>query len=493
MGAFTFFLRLSFTSYVLLLVFISCSESVSAEKGEGEITDGGLHNLRTHAIRLSSVVLEATCSPSPLTSTSIKGSSTKPSLKILHKHNPCSKSKRTKSSENLLMDILQQDRARVESVQHRLLDDVRKDLLKSSKAKLPAQSGRSIGTGNYIVRVGFGTPKKDLTLIFDTGSDLTWIQCEPCAKACYSQQDPIFDPSKSTSYSNITCNTTECNKLKSATGITPGCSASTSACIYGIQYGDQSFSVGYFAHETLTISPSDVFPKFLFGCGQNQEGLFAGAAGLIGLGRDTLSLVSQTASKYGRVFSYCLPSRTSSIGYLALGQTGISSSVKFTPMLSDSRSAGFYFIRMTDFSVGGRKLGIPNSVFTTSSTIIDSGTVITRLPPSAYTPLRTAFRNAMSKYPLTDPISILDTCYDLTNYTTVLIPKIGMFYSPGIMVDVDPSGILIAATASQVCLAFAPNTDDGDVAILGNTQQKNLEVIYDVAKGRVGFGPGSCG
>jgi len=39
-------------------------------------------------------------------------------------------------------------------------------------------------------------------------------------------------------------------------GIAPGCSDST--CLYGIQYGDQSFSVGFFAQETLTLTPTDV-------------------------------------------------------------------------------------------------------------------------------------------------------------------------------------------------------------------------------------------
>lgn len=89
----------------------------------------------------------------------------------------------------------------------------------SSSASLPAKSGSLIGSGNYYVVLGLGTPKKDLSLIFDTGSDLTWTQCQPCARSCYKQIDEIFDPSKSTSYYNITCTSPDCTQLSSATGI----------------------------------------------------------------------------------------------------------------------------------------------------------------------------------------------------------------------------------------------------------------------------------
>ncbi|MFS7968577.1 putative aspartic peptidase A1 family, aspartic peptidase domain superfamily, xylanase inhibitor [Helianthus anomalus] len=55
-------------------------------------------------------------------------------------------------------------------------------------------------------------------------------------------------------------------------------------------------------------------------------------------------------------------------------------------------------------------------VFKTSGMIIDSGTVITRLPPTAYSAPRDKFREGMSKYPLTNPLDIFDTCYDLSNF-----------------------------------------------------------------------------
>ena len=90
-------------------------------------------------------------------------------------------------------------------------------------------------------------------------------------------------------------------------------------CIYLAKYGNGSFTTGYFSKERLTIT-SDVKDNFIFGCGQDNEGLFNGFAGLLSLGRAQVSLVKQTAQKYGQFFSYCLPSTTSSTDHLTFGK-----------------------------------------------------------------------------------------------------------------------------------------------------------------------------
>jgi hypothetical protein len=274
-------------------------------------------------------------------------------------------------------------------------------------------------------------------------------------------------------------------------GNRPRCSL-TSQCIYLIGYGDKSYSIGYFSKERLTITPLDVLDNFLFGCGQDNEGLFNGIAGLLGLGRNQISIVQQAAKKYGLFFSYCLPSTPSSIGHLTFGNGGgVSNTVKFTPLLTLSRGASFYGLGLTGISVGGRQLSIPTSVFSTPGTIIDSGTVITRLPPMAYNELRTAVRESMRGYPMTSPVSILDTCYDFSKNKSVLVPSIAFLFG-GVSVDLDHAGVFFILSSSQACLGFAGNNDASNIVIIGNAQQKRLEVVHDVAGGRIGFGPSGC-
>ncbi|XP_030544011.1 aspartyl protease family protein At5g10770-like [Rhodamnia argentea] len=435
--------------------------------------------IASHTVSASSLSPSPSCSPS-----NTKAGNRKSTLEVIHKHGPCSHLVQGHNPLNHTKTLLQ-DESRVKWIQSRSSNGSN-GLKASAATSLPAKSGITVGTGNYIVTIGLGTPKKDLTLIFDTGSPLTWTQCEPCEGSCYTQSDPIFDPSQSSSYGNISCTSTACSQL-----VDSGCSGST--CLYSIQYGDQSSSVGFFATEKLTISQTDIVDNFEFGCSENNHGLFGRASGLIGLSDDKISIVEQTAAKYGKYFSYCLPSSSSSIGHLTFGKDGeASSSVSFTPLSTVPQGSGFYGISIVAISVGGNRLSIPSTVFSSGGAIIDSGTVITRLPPTAYSALRTTFRKAMANYRMAPALSILDTCYDFSKESTVTLPSITFSFAGGVDVDLDPNGIFFFAKASQVCLAFAANGADSHLGIYGNVQQTTFEVVYDVAGRKLGFGSNGC-
>lgn len=72
------------------------------------------------------------------------------------------------------------------------------------------------------------------------------------------------------------------------------------------------------------------------------------------------------------------------------------------------------------------------------------------------------------------------------------IPTVALQFGGGVTMELDLSGTLYVGSQSQVCLAFAANGDDSDVGILGNVQQKTFNVVYDVSKKKIGFGPGAC-
>ncbi|KAL7165898.1 hypothetical protein ACSBR2_036715 [Camellia fascicularis] len=480
--------------FCVSLFLLLCSSKNGYALGGGERKTMQSH---FHTFQVNSLLPASVCSPS--TKDKSKGTSSV-SLKVVHNYGPCSYHLRPEraSAPPTVTEILTRDQTRVNSIQSRLRQNsLEKDSSSSSKSKatttIPAKSGLSIGSSNYIVTVGLGTPKKQLSLIFDTGSSFTWIQCQPCTVFCYKQKQPIFDPSRSTTYKNITCTSRHCSQLSSATSTTPRCSTNT--CVYGVRYGDNSISQGFFASETLTLTPSDVFPKYLFGCGEKNQGLWNGVAGLIGLGRDRLSIVSQVSSKYGNYFLYCLPSTPSYTGYLTFGTGGRSftgSSLKFTPLLSKSQGPSFYYVDIIGIKVGGKTLSISRSVFKKSGSIIDSGTVITRLPPAAYNALKTAFRRHMTQYRMAKPFSIFDTCYRVKKNTTLKAPSISFVFGGNIEVVIDSSGILFATSSKKACLAFAGNSNSSDMGIFGNAQQKTLDVVYDVAGGKLGFGYRGC-
>ncbi|GAU43732.1 hypothetical protein TSUD_365820, partial [Trifolium subterraneum] len=149
-----------------------------------------------------------------------------------------------------------------------------------------------------------GTPPFNIYGIVDTGSDIVWLQCEPCEQ-CYNQTTPIFNPSKSSSYKNIHCASDLCKSVRRSS-----CNEQA-LCEYTIQYGDKSHSAGDISIETLTLDSttghSVSFPKTVIGCGHSNTGTFRGAAsGIVGLGIGPVSLTTQLKSSIGGKFSYCL-------------------------------------------------------------------------------------------------------------------------------------------------------------------------------------------
>ncbi|KAK6927755.1 Xylanase inhibitor, N-terminal [Dillenia turbinata] len=394
--------------------------------------------------------------------------------------------------------ILSRDQARVRALNHRLSKSKHKKLRKSASGALlrpklvsvPLNPGLSIGTGNYYVKIGLGSPATYYLMVVDTGSSFSWLQCQPCLSFCHSQVGQIFDPSASKTYKKLSCYATECSALKSATLNDPGCD-SKKTCLYAASYGDSSFSIGYLSQDLLTISPRDTFPGFVYGCGQDNEGLFGRSAGLIGLAKNKLSLLSQVSKNYGYAFSYCLPSTGSFSGSLSIGKASLfSPALKFTPMMSDSLDPSLYFLRIAAITVAGKLLSVSPTAYKVS-TIIDSGTVITRLPVPVYRALSQAFGKIMSAKHQTAPAySILDTCYKGSVKTiTSDVPTVQIMFPGGASLNLRPQNVLVDVDSDVTCLAFAGTSN---VAIVGNHQQQGFKVAYDVTSSRIGIAPGGC-
>uniref|UniRef100_A0A8R7PQ52 Peptidase A1 domain-containing protein n=1 Tax=Triticum urartu TaxID=4572 RepID=A0A8R7PQ52_TRIUA len=156
------------------------------------------------------------------------------------------------------------------------------------------------GQAKYLMELAIGTLPVPFITLFDTGSDLTWTQCQPC-KLCFPQDTPV--PTASSSFSPLTCSSDACLPVWSR-----GC-APSSLCGYRYAYGDDSHSAGVLGTETLTFGsgPSQVPAPFAgavaFGCGRDNGGDWYNSTGLVGLGRGSLSLVAQLGFEK---FSYCL-------------------------------------------------------------------------------------------------------------------------------------------------------------------------------------------
>ncbi|WOK96013.1 hypothetical protein Cni_G04720 [Canna indica] len=354
-------------------------------------------------------------------------------------------------------------------------------------------SGGSTGSGEYFSRVRIGTPGTELYMVLDTGSDVNWIQCLPCAD-CYEQVDPIFDPSASSSYAPLSCQSSQCRSLNISSCVK---TARKRRCLYQSTYGDGSYSIGEFVKETITFGSSVRVSGVAIGCGFDNGGNLKGAAGLLGLGGGPLSFISQIAA---RSFSYCLVDRdsdASSILNISVADSATREPVT-APLVRNPRLSTFRYVEVTGMSVGGKMLPVPPSEFAVDEgsgkggVVVDSGTVVTRLSPPVYTALRDAFRAAMGKkLPMVEGRFMLDTCYNLSGRTSVKVPTVMFHFPRGQALPLLAKNCLVSLDgAGTYCLAFAPTTVP--FSVIGNIQQQGIRVSYDLANNLVGFAPNAC-
>jgi len=258
----------------------------------------------------------------------------------------------------------------------------------------------------------------------DTGSNLIWLQCQPC-RTCFNQTSPIFNPSKSSSYKNISCSSSTC---KDTPEVDTSCNHDKDACEYSVAYGRNAKSQGDLSMETLTLdstSDSSVsFPKIVIGCGHvnvlpdNDQ-----SSGIVGMGSGPMSLVKQLGSSIGSKFSYCLipfhsdSSRSNSSSKLKFGDAAVvlGEMVVSSPMVKVIGREDYYFLTFEAFSVGNNRIEYGEGTnVSMQNIVIDSGTPLTMLPPFFYSKLESYVAKEV-KLPCAEPPDHrLNLCYNTT-------------------------------------------------------------------------------
>ena len=356
-----------------------------------------------------------------------------------------------------------------------------KSFVSANTPQIPVTSAH----GEYLMRYSVGTPPVQVYGVLDTGSDLTWLQCQPC-QTCFKQISPIFDPSKSKTYQTISCTTNTCRSVKGSS-----CPSPTSNCKYYISYADLSYSQGDLSFETLTLASTNgspvKIPRFGIGCGHSNFVSFKrGGCGIVGLGSAPMSFVNQLGPSIGGKFSYCLvptrspPSISSKINF---GNAAVVSGhgTVSTPLYSRNGQL-FYYLNLEAISVGSNRIEFESSSLPRGggkgNIIIDSGTTLTFLPNDVYSKLESAVANVVKMTPAKDPTHLLSLCYKV--FDRPYVPVITAHFT-GANVILYDSNTFMKVGDNVVCLAFLPSTS----AIFGNLAQQNMLVGYDLQKNSV--------
>ncbi|XP_059656177.1 protein ASPARTIC PROTEASE IN GUARD CELL 2-like [Cornus florida] len=407
-------------------------------------------------------------------------------LKLIHRDNISSTDRDHRFKERMKRDV-----KRVDSILRRLTNTAGGGGgFDEEEFGSDVVSGTEQGSGEYFVRIGVGSPPRSQYMVIDSGSDIVWVQCEPC-NPCYQQSDPVFNPANSASFSGVSCSSTVCDRLTENAGCNAG------RCRYEVSYGDGSYTKGTLALETLTFGRT-VIGNVVIGCGHRNRGMFTGAAGLLGLGGGSMSFVGQLGGQTGGAFSYCLVSRgTGSSGSLVFGRGALPMGAAWVPLLRNPRAPSFYYIGLSGLGVGGIRVPIPEDVFRLTElgdggVVMDTGTAVSRLPTAAYEAFRDAFITETASLPRTSSgISIFDTCYDLNGFVSVRVPTVSFYFSGGPILTLPARNFLIPVDeVGTFCLAFAPSPTG--LSIIGNIQQEGIQISFDGSNGFLGFGPNVC-
>eukprot|EP00253_Pinus_taeda_P008348 PITA_08348 len=290
------------------------------------------------------------------------------------------------------------------------------------------------------MEVGIGEPLLSYSGILDTGSDLIWTQCLPC-DYCYNQSSPIYDPIQSSTFMTVPCDSSECQAKPNM-----GCNAD----------GDDSFSTGTLSIERFTFSSESV-DEIQFGCGVNNEGHF-GQTG-------------HTATFKG------------------------AAAVSSTPFIQNSAASSSYYLSLLGISLGGALVDIPDDSFDIDQNdgsggfVIDSGTTFTFLYDGAYQVLRKSLISSSTHLEQVDGSEIgLNLCFNVPANNDFNFPTL-TFHFEGADYNVEPENYMYVDASGVICLAMLPSPN---MSILGNFQQHNYQILYDVATNMFSFAPAVC-
>ncbi|XP_019152433.1 PREDICTED: aspartic proteinase CDR1-like [Ipomoea nil] len=364
------------------------------------------------------------------------------------------------------------------------------------KADIESESG-----GGYVMKYSIGTPPIETYGIADTGSDVTWTQCEPCID-CFPQSLPVFDPKHSKSYKTVSCDSDACALV----GYSAGKCSDRNVCQYQITYGDHSQSDGNVATDTLTLGDAS-FKNVVFGCGHQNSGTFFGnTSGIVGLGNSDISIVKQLDKEIGGKFAYCLSSHhPDSKSHISFGKDAIvkGSGAVSTPFSISPAQSTFYHLSLESISVGDKNFPLKQSISSNvggrrragikktsayGNIIIDSGTTLTIIPSDLFDSLKSELTKQIPETPIDDPQGSYGLCYSTSD--KIQVPKIVAHFS-GADVELSPRGLFIEVEEGISCFTIISDIKLG-ISIFGNLSEVDYLVGYDLAAQTVTFKPTDC-
>ncbi|KAI3761087.1 hypothetical protein L1987_51494 [Smallanthus sonchifolius] len=371
---------------------------------------------------------------------------------------------------------------------------------KSTSSIVFQVNGNVYPKGYYYVIVNIGNPPKPYWLDLDTGSDLTWLQCDaPCTKCLPAPHKP-YKPNKDF----VTCMDPLCASVHWPE--TLDCSSPKDQCDYEVQYADHGSSLGLLVEDSFPLQYTNgtvVKPLLAFGCGYNQE-VHASmdppyTDGVLGLGLGKASILRQL-NELGvtkNVVAHCLSAQGD--GHLFFGDEFVpSSGVTWIPM-STTKIENHYYLGTAELYVGGETSGTKGLPI-----LFDSGSTYTYFSEEAYKALITMLINDIKGKQIynANEDKSLPVCWkgskpfkSIQDVKNLFKPIMLSFAkSKNVGFQMDPEAYLIISKYGNACLGVLNGSEVGleSVNLIGDISFHDKIIIYDNEKQQIGWAPSNC-
>lgn len=379
----------------------------------------------------------------------------------------------------------------------------------SSASVLPVR-GNVYPEGLYFTSLLVGNPPSPYFLDMDTGSDLTWIQCDAPCTSCAKGPHQLYKPSRSkiVSPKDLLCTEIQRN-LK-----TTYCDT-CQQCDYQIEYADHSSSIGVLAKDKLTLLVSNGSLAKLdtvFGCAYDQRGSLLNSLvktdGILGLSKSKVSLPSQLSSQgiINNVFGHCLSAYASGGGFMFLGDELVpDDSMAWVPMLM-TRIKNSYTAEIVSVSYESRQMRIDGPDGMHRWVLFDSGSSYTYFPQEAYSDLLVLLED-VSVGGLTREASdpTLPFCWR-ADFPVRSVADVKHLFKPLVLkfrsswwflsskFKIPPEGYLVLSKTGNICLGILDGSEvlSGSSIILGDISMRGHLIVYDNMKERIGWVKSDC-
>ncbi|KAL0925780.1 hypothetical protein M5K25_004150 [Dendrobium thyrsiflorum] len=348
----------------------------------------------------------------------------------------------------------------------------------NSSAVIPIR-GNLLPDGQYYTSVFVGNPPRPYFLDVDTGSDLTWIQCDAPCVSCTKNQ-----------WSCDSCH----------------------QCDYEVAYADHSSSMGVLARDEIQLMMSNGDKSkvnFVFGCAYDQRGQFlntpAKTDGILGLSSAKVSLNSQLASQgiINNVVGHCISGGGNDGGYMFFGDDFVPRwGMTWVP--TQNGLTNFYSTQVQKVGYGSKQISIGQKGGNAYLTVFDSGSTYSFFPHELYSSLINSFDYHSHGLISDNSDPLLPVCWRDSSLRS--IGDVKQFFEPLSLHFVKrwrilpttftilPEDYLIINSKGNICLGILNGSEvlDGATIVLGDISLRGRLVVYDNVQQKIGWARSDC-